>query len=369
MDLLLKQWRSQKQNESEEQSSATKISNFFSDQTQSQTASSAAALPLFVLKPTSSSSIACFSPNTSSSRFLKMGNFYSLAQWQELELQALIYRYMLAGASVPPELLLPIKKSLFHQSPLNFLHHPQQQNFPHHQPWYWGRGAMDLEPGRCKRTDGKKWRCSRDVVDGHKYCDRHIHRGRNRSRKPVELVKTATTTAASSFVLGEDLDHEPNTLFFSSDSSRSSTQNLHLTSHQSCSSEMKQENNNNNNKRPYEAHIRFSNGRSDDGHTLRHFFDDWPRSSDSTSSPMSSNCHISISIPGNTSSDVSLKLSTSNEVEEANNNERELQQSMNYWNSGGNHHNMGGPLAEALRSASSTSSVLHQMGISTQIFR
>lgn len=52
---------------------------------------------------------------------------------------------------------------------------------------------MDAEPGRCRRTDGKKWRCSRDVVSGHKYCERHVHRGRNRSRKPVEIT---TTTAA-----------------------------------------------------------------------------------------------------------------------------------------------------------------------------
>ena len=66
--------------------------------------------------------------------FVEMGNLFSLAQWQELELQALIYRYMLAGASVPQELLLPIKKSLFHQSHLNFLHYPLQHNFPHHQP-------------------------------------------------------------------------------------------------------------------------------------------------------------------------------------------------------------------------------------------
>uniref|UniRef100_A0A1J3DRE3 Growth-regulating factor n=1 Tax=Noccaea caerulescens TaxID=107243 RepID=A0A1J3DRE3_NOCCA len=378
MDLQLKQWRSQQQNESEEQVSATKISNFFFDQIQTQTATSAAALPLFVPEPTSSSSFSCFSPDSSSSRFLKMGNFFSYAQWQELELQALIYRYMLAGASVPQELLLPIKKSLFHQSPLHFLHHPLQHNFPHHQPsWYWGRGAMDPEPGRCKRTDGKKWRCSRDVVGGHKYCDRHIHRGRNRSRKPVE---TAATTAASSFVLGEELGghRQNNNLYFSSGSSHSSSQHLHLNSHQSCSSEMKQEsnNNNNNNKRPYEGQSGFSsNVRSDDGHILRHFFDDWPRSSDSTSSPMSSStCHLSISMPGNTSSDVSLKLSTGNEEENMrNNNENEReqqQQNMNWWSSGGgNHHNMGGPLAEALRSASSTtSSVLHQMGISTQIF-
>ncbi|XP_010504040.1 PREDICTED: growth-regulating factor 4-like isoform X2 [Camelina sativa] len=395
MDLQLKQWRSQQQNESEEQGSATKISNFFFDQIQSQTAATSAAaaaaaaapLPLFVPEPTSSSSFSCFSPDSSSSssKFLKIGNLFSWTQWQELELQALIYRYMLAGASVPQELLLPIKKSLIHQSPMHFLHHPLQHSFPHQQPsWYWGRGAMDPEPGRCKRTDGKKWRCSRDVVAGHKYCDRHIHRGRNRSRKPVETATTTTTTttattAAPSFVLGEELSHghghgPNNNHFFSSGSS----QHLQLNHQQSCSSEMKQESNNNSNnhKRPYEAHNGFSNGRSDDGHILRHFFDDWPRSSDSASSPMSSsNCHLSISMPGNgnTPSDVSLKLSTGNEEEEENmrnnNNNNSEREQLNWWSNGGNHHNnMGGPLAEALRSASSTPGVLHQMGISTQVF-
>lgn len=53
-----------------------------------------------------------------------MGSHFSLSQWQELELQALIFRYMLVGASVPPELLQPIKKSLLHSSPY-FLHHYQ----------------------------------------------------------------------------------------------------------------------------------------------------------------------------------------------------------------------------------------------------
>lgn len=60
---------------------------------------------------------------------LGMASYFSLSQWQELELQALIFRYMLAGTSVPPELLQPIKKSLLH-SPSFFLHHPLQ----HYQP-------------------------------------------------------------------------------------------------------------------------------------------------------------------------------------------------------------------------------------------
>ncbi|KDP40704.1 hypothetical protein JCGZ_24703 [Jatropha curcas] len=59
-----------------------------------------------------------------------------------------------------------------------------------------GRKA-DPEPGRCRRTDGKKWRCSKEAYPDSKYCERHMHRGRNRSRKPVELTSTTTTTATT----------------------------------------------------------------------------------------------------------------------------------------------------------------------------
>ena len=56
---------------------------------------------------------------------------------------------------------------------------------------------VDPEPGRCRRTDGKKWRCSKDAYPESKYCERHMHRGRNRSRKPVE---SQTMTQSSSTV-------------------------------------------------------------------------------------------------------------------------------------------------------------------------
>ena len=53
------------------------------------------------------------------------------------------------------------------------------------------------EPGRCRRTDGKKWRCAKEVVPDQKYCERHLNRGRNRSRKPVEgqTVRAAAATS------------------------------------------------------------------------------------------------------------------------------------------------------------------------------
>lgn len=62
--------------------------------------------------------------------------------------------------------------------------------------------TSDPEPGRCRRTDGKKWRCSRDAVADQKYCERHMNRGRHRSRKPVEgqtghPVSGATNTTSS----------------------------------------------------------------------------------------------------------------------------------------------------------------------------
>lgn len=69
---------------------------------------------------------------------------------------------------------------------------------------------MDAEPGRCRRTDGKKWRCRLAVLTDKKYCERHIHRGRLRSRKPVEVNKTIskpnTMTSISSLKATPNLE-------------------------------------------------------------------------------------------------------------------------------------------------------------------
>lgn len=58
------------------------------------------------------------------------------------------------------------------------------------------RSKMDPEPGRCRRTDGKKWRCSKSVVPGQKYCQQHMHRGCQRSRKHVETSETSSPSSA-----------------------------------------------------------------------------------------------------------------------------------------------------------------------------
>ncbi|EHA8590517.1 WRC protein [Cocos nucifera] len=61
-----------------------------------------------------------------------------------------------------------------------------------------GRKAEDPEPGRCRRTDGKKWRCSKEAYPDSKYCERHMHRGKNRSRKPVEMSLATTLPSSTS---------------------------------------------------------------------------------------------------------------------------------------------------------------------------
>ncbi|KAJ9560315.1 hypothetical protein OSB04_005475 [Centaurea solstitialis] len=125
---------------------------------------------------------------------------FTASQWMELEHQALIYKYITLNAPIPSNLLIPIRKAL------------ETATFSgtHLRNTTYGWGAFHLgfsnssdpEPGRCRRTDGKKWRCSRDAVADQKYCERHMNRGRHRSRKPVEgqaghSVSNGPTTAAA----------------------------------------------------------------------------------------------------------------------------------------------------------------------------
>ncbi|KAK1376282.1 hypothetical protein POM88_032475 [Heracleum sosnowskyi] len=48
------------------------------------------------------------------------------------------------------------------------------------------------EPQRCKRTDGKSWRCSKEAIPQKKYCGSHINRGSKRCRSSSEAATAAT---------------------------------------------------------------------------------------------------------------------------------------------------------------------------------
>ncbi|KAF3447472.1 hypothetical protein FNV43_RR12658 [Rhamnella rubrinervis] len=112
---------------------------------------------------------------------------FTPSQWMELEHQALIYKYITANVPIPSNLLIPIRKALESAGFSSF-----SGGFLRPNNLGWGSFHLgfsnnaDPEPGRCRRTDGKKWRCSRDAVADQKYCERHMNRGRHRSRKPVE---------------------------------------------------------------------------------------------------------------------------------------------------------------------------------------
>ncbi|KAG4931538.1 hypothetical protein AAZX31_17G220100 [Glycine max] len=131
---------------------------------------------------------------------------FTPSQWMELEHQALIYKYITANVPVPTHLLIPIRKALDSVGFCNFSAGLLRPNSLGWGGFHLGfSNNTDPEPGRCRRTDGKKWRCSRDAVVDQKYCERHMNRGRHRSRKPVEgqsghalTTTTSNTPNASS---------------------------------------------------------------------------------------------------------------------------------------------------------------------------
>ncbi|XVF33469.1 hypothetical protein REPUB_Repub17cG0171100 [Reevesia pubescens] len=123
------------------------------------------------------------------------------AQLHELQLQALIFKYMAGGIPVPVNLVIPIWKSV--ASSFGSAHgggsiYEQYPSFVGVGPQGFDyRNMMDPEPGRCRRTDGKKWRCSKNVIPYQKYCEQHMHRGCRLSRKPVEPSQTTLPDSTS----------------------------------------------------------------------------------------------------------------------------------------------------------------------------
>ncbi|CAN6198941.1 unnamed protein product [Urochloa humidicola] len=111
------------------------------------------------------------------------GSAFTAMQLQELEQQSRVYQYMAARVPVPTHLVFPIWKSVTGASSEGAQKYPTLMGL--------ATLCLDFgknpepEPGRCRRTDGKKWRCWRSTIPNEKYCERHMHRGRKR---PVQLV-------------------------------------------------------------------------------------------------------------------------------------------------------------------------------------
>lgn len=184
---------------------------------------------------------------------------FTPSQWVELEHQALIYKYMTANLAIPSNLIIPIKKAMDSAGLSSFsgwgsvhLGFPSANNDP--------------EPGRCRRTDGKKWRCSKDAVADQKYCERHMNRGRHRSRKPVE-GRSGNAAAAAAVRLTHQVA--------ASSSSSSSSSPAGATP---VAVALTKENPN-----PFSPSASprdFGFVSSEPQHPLRCFMDDWPKTND-----------------------------------------------------------------------------------------
>ncbi|CAN1785527.1 Growth-regulating factor 5 [Linum perenne] len=160
-----------------------------------------------------------FSSSSSSSSSSSNHPIFTATQWQELEHQALIYKYMVSGVPIPPQLLFSTKADIFLCFEVGWGGYFQVGN---------GKKG-DPEPGRCRRTDGKKWRCSKEANHPNsKYCERHMHRGKNRSRKPVEISPSSSSSAASTATT-------TNASYYSPNSSASSLANMNLVNPSSYS--------------------------------------------------------------------------------------------------------------------------------------
>ncbi|XP_030500272.2 growth-regulating factor 7 isoform X2 [Cannabis sativa] len=104
---------------------------------------------------------------------------FTADQRQELERQTMIFKYMMASIPIPHQLLPSSSPKTIPPSNFAYFHSSNQLGMSNNN--------SDQEPWRCRRTDGKKWRCSRNVIPDQKYCERHSHKSRPRSRKHVEL--------------------------------------------------------------------------------------------------------------------------------------------------------------------------------------
>ncbi|KAI3701056.1 hypothetical protein L2E82_45699 [Cichorium intybus] len=66
------------------------------------------------------------------------------------------------------------------------------------------------ESERCRRTDGKKWQCTKSAIQGQKYCAQHMHRG----AKKVQNRQNFNTGLSFSVRVGYehkgDIGNQPN---------------------------------------------------------------------------------------------------------------------------------------------------------------
>ncbi|KAF4357442.1 hypothetical protein CsatB_007802 [Cannabis sativa] len=220
---------------------------------------------------------------------------FTSSQWMELEQQALIYKYITANVPIPSNLLIPIRKAIDSSGFSHFSGGLLRPNTLGWGSYHLGfSNNADPEPGRCRRTDGKKWRCSRDAVADQKYCERHMNRGRHRSRKPVEgqtaaktskAVPLASSSPSSTSVAVSGAAGSSNNSLTISNQHLLQQQNTSATTHLNRMEQQKTSSGLSLYSKDQNAFLTQSFGLAtsdslpqNQQHSLRHFIDDWPKS-------------------------------------------------------------------------------------------
>ncbi|XP_024043370.1 growth-regulating factor 12 [Citrus clementina] len=100
------------------------------------------------------------------------------AQFSEFQRQVLIFEHMKAGLPVPCHVLMP----MWREVASSFGSDPSS--------------VYNLYPSR--KTDGKKWRHSRDTIPNQKYCEMQMHRGAKKRVEPKNPVPNFSIDTTSS---------------------------------------------------------------------------------------------------------------------------------------------------------------------------
>jgi len=67
-----------------------------------------------------------------SGRWAARPALFTAAQYEELEHQALIYKYLVAGVPVPPDLLVPLRRGFLYHQPARKHAPPRRLRIPSH---------------------------------------------------------------------------------------------------------------------------------------------------------------------------------------------------------------------------------------------
>ncbi|XP_073033349.1 growth-regulating factor 8-like [Primulina eburnea] len=123
-------------------------------------------------------------------------SLFTASQLHELERQQIIQKYMMASIPVPHELMLPFSRtsSCLAGAPQSKMCLASGSGVDSR----FSSSKLDPEPWRCRRTDGKKWRCARNTAAEQRYCERHSHKNKPRSRKHVEAKCSTPSLQAPS---------------------------------------------------------------------------------------------------------------------------------------------------------------------------